>query len=174
MAGRKSRRDGMTLAQVVAHYERMADWEHNETWETIDQGPCLELHGVSLNPNGYPHAAFPGTKKIRPVGHIILTHYVGAKPDGMEMCHACHNRLCIHHKHLRWDTHRANVLDMVAAGRQGQTKATDEDVRGIRWLAGLGVPQVEMVRLTGLSKAQVSRIVNGKRRMLVSPDPDTR
>ena len=154
MAGRKSRRDGMSLAEVVAHYEGLA---------VPASGGCLELHAVSRNKKGYPHASFPGTKKIRRIGQIVLAHYRGPAPEGMEMCHSCHNRLCIAIGHLRWDTHQANLIDMVRAGRQRCQKATEEDVRGIRWLNGLGIPQVRIVELTGLSKAEVSRIITGKR-----------
>lgn len=154
MAGRKSRRDGMTLPEVVEHYERLAI--------RTDTG-CLELHAVSCNAKGYPNAAWPGSKAIKRVGQMVLTHYRGPVPSGMEMCHSCHNRKCIAIEHLRWDTHWANVVECIRAGRGGSQKVTVEDVRGIRWLVRLGVPQVTIVELTGLSKAEVSRIVTGKR-----------
>ena len=153
MAGRKSRRDGMTLAEVVAHYEDMA---------VRTESGCLELRDVSRNPKGYPTAVYVGTKRIRPVGHMVLAHYREAKQprrDGVEMSHSCHNRLCIAVEHLAWETHRQNLVRMVQAGRQHCQKLSVEDVRGIRWLVKLGWPQAEVARMMGVGPPQIHRIV---------------
>ena len=57
-----------------------------------------------------------GRAVVRLVHHLVLEAFVGPRPDGAECCHgdgdASNNRL----SNLRWDTHRANVLDAVAHG----------------------------------------------------------
>lgn len=149
---RRKRPDGMSLAETVAYYERLA--------VRTDDG-CLELQSISCNPRGYPHASVPGNSRInRRVGQMVLWHYVGKAPEGCEMLHSCHNRKCIERDHLRWGTHRENIVEMVLAGRQGSQKLSTDDVRGIRWLVRLGWPQADVARMLGLSVAQVCRIVN--------------
>ena len=44
-------------------------------------------------------------------------HFIGAVPDGMFVCHRCHNGLCVNPDHLYVGTPQQNTDDMMRAGR---------------------------------------------------------
>jgi hypothetical protein len=64
---------------------------------------------VSLSANG--------VSRSRYVHHLVLTAFIGPRPDGMGACHdvPTDNRLV----NLRWDTPSANTLDSVRNGNRG-------------------------------------------------------
>lgn len=61
-------------------------------------------------------------KRTHYVAVLVLSAFVGPRPDGMETCHndgdATNDRL----SNLRWDTHVANVQDTVRLGRHNSSK----------------------------------------------------
>lgn len=91
----------------------------------------------------------------------------GDIPPGLNVCHRCDNRKCIHPDHLFLGTQRDNLADMTAKGRravvQGEQhpfhKITADDVRAIRAGISAGATQMDMARRYGVSKAVVRRIV---------------
>jgi len=99
-------------------------------------------------------------------------------PDHLVVMHTCDNPRCVNPHHLRVATQRDNVLDMHRKGRapeavlrgndHGSTKIADADVAKIRELWSrrhvTKVTQTSLARRYGVSQAQISRIVNGKRR----------
>jgi hypothetical protein len=50
------------------------------------------------------------------VSHLVLSVFVGPRPEGMEACHADRDPTNNALTNLRWDTHHANVLDAVRHG----------------------------------------------------------
>ena len=68
----------------------------------------------STNSGGYPCVGLSGGgKRLRiPVCYLVLLAFVGARPDGMEVCHypdADRRNSCI--ENLRWDTPAENAKD---------------------------------------------------------------
>jgi hypothetical protein len=51
---------------------------------------------------------------------LSFEHFYGPVPDGLCVCHTCHNSLCVNPNHLKLGTDQDNVDDKVAANRQSQ------------------------------------------------------
>ena len=99
-------------------------------------------------------------------------------PDHLVVMHTCDNPRCVNPAHLRVGTQQMNVQDMHAKGRapvitlrgdqHGSTKVPDADVAAMRqaWEQRhiTGVTQDALAAKYGITQAQVSRIVNRKRR----------
>lgn len=68
--------------------------------------------------------SYPAKPKPRYVHHLVLEHFVGPRPTGLEACHwdddGANNRL----DNLRWDTRSANKIDAVRNGRNPSTRKT--------------------------------------------------
>ncbi len=84
-----------------------------------------------------------------------FTH--GPIPEGQEIRHQCHNRVCCNPEHMLLGSHAENVQDMVRADRHprgesmGQSKLTDEGVRLLRREVPLGTSIRSMATLLGVS-----------------------
>ena len=99
-------------------------------------------------------------------------------PSTLVVMHTCDNPRCVNPMHLRVATQRDNVLDMHRKGRAASvtmrgdrhksTKISDHDVAALKhaWSkrGQTAVPQEHLAQRYGITQAQVSRIVNGKRR----------
>jgi hypothetical protein len=99
-------------------------------------------------------------------------------PSTLVVMHTCDNPRCVNPQHLRVATQRENVLDMHRKGRaasnvirgdrHGSTKISDHDVTAMKQLWSrrhqTAVTQQQLAQRYGITQAQVSRILNGKRR----------
>jgi hypothetical protein len=96
-------------------------------------------------------------------------HFIGPIPERHEVCHSCDNPPCCELSHLFLGTHKANIDDKMAKGRDrgnpnpGQ-KLSDKDVSDIRALAAAGVTQARLASVYGVTPTWLNRIVTGKRR----------
>lgn len=65
-----------------------------------------------------------GRKDHKLVQHLVLTAFVGPRPDGMDCCHndgdSLNNRL----DNLRWDSRSANIRDTVRHGTHRNARKT--------------------------------------------------
>ena len=63
-----------------------------------------------------------GTQITQRVHRLVLEAFISPCPEGMEACHEDHNPGNNKLSNLHWDTHLANVLDSVRAGRISLSK----------------------------------------------------
>lgn len=97
----------------------------------------------------------------------------GPVPDGMEVMHLCHNKLCVRPDHLKAGTHLENIRASVAAGhyanhRPKPKKLSDEQVAAIVALHKDGVRQNRIAEQFGVSTTLVCQFVNGQARQRVT------
>ena len=98
----------------------------------------------------YPRHAFgharvwcPDIKKQEYHHRLVWAEHNGPIPKGMCIRHTCDNPPCININHLKIGTHKDNMRDMVARGRQrkgidaGGSKLTEQQVLEIRALQGV-------------------------------------
>lgn len=115
---------------------------------------------------------------------LSWTIHNGEIPDGLIVCHKCDNTKCVNPDHLFVGTNKDNSLDMVSKGRQafgarhgkythpesaptgeknGRAKITTGDAESIILLnKQFGIAYSKLVKMFGVSKSQIHRIVNGE------------
>lgn len=105
-------------------------------------------------------------------GKCTLSHrlsyemFSGPIPDGMDVLHSCDNPACVNPEHLSPGDDAKNTQDKIERDRVPVIYSHDL-VREIRVSVKDGEEQKSVVSRTGMSAAQVSRIVNGRRRSSV-------
>lgn len=93
---------------------------------------------------------------------LVLTAFVGARPEGMVACHfpdgnPANNRL----SNLRWGTRKENGEDMVKHGnsqkgsKNKNAKINDDQVREVRNHIAVGLSDLKISRLMGIGRATV-------------------
>jgi hypothetical protein len=131
-------------------------------WSKVNKTPgCWEWTGRK-DQHGRGNIKWNGTPTKAPRVAWMLTH--GPIPDGGLVCHSCDNPSCVNTDHLFLGTHRANMDDMVAKGRQpqgvrnGQSKLSERDVIEIRRRCKDGHAFVSVRAAFGCSGELVSQI----------------
>lgn len=147
-------------------------------WKRVDKkeiDACLLWRGAKFT-NGYGCIGIG--RKCRGTHRVAweLTH--GKIPNGLFVLHKCDNKPCVNPAHLWLGTHKDNMADMVAKGRQasgdrnssrqhperlrfvrgvdhGQAKLTEASVVAIRSATGT---QVSIAKIFGISQSVVSQI----------------
>lgn len=119
----------------------------------------------TINGNGY------GRYWVRP--HWIAAHrfsyeqFKGAIPEGLQVRHLCHNRLCCNPDHLDVGTAKENARDSIDAGRftkgstNGNSKLTEADVIHIRKNPDR-LRSFELAKQFQVSTGTISNIKSGK------------
>jgi len=122
----------------------------------------------SSNEWGYGLITTEKSKRTR-VHRISYELHFGPIPAGRLVLHRCDNPPCVRPGHLFLGDHAGNAADRNAKGRQarlagesnGASKLTAELVAAIRAEAGQGgTTQIALAAKFGISKGQVSKIVN--------------
>ena len=120
-------------------------------------------------PGEYPAVSLArlGDRKTFYVHALVLSGFVGSAPAGMEACHGDGDKWNCRLSNLRWDTPSGNHADRVKHGvsnrgeRCGTAKLTARQVAEIR--ARGDEPRRVLAAAFGVSPAQISQIVHGKR-----------
>jgi hypothetical protein len=92
----------------------------------------------------------------------------GPIPDGLEVCHSCDNRACRNVDHLFLGTHKANMDDRDAKGRQargargGHARLTEVQVAEAKQLRLAGWTWADLGRRYGVHLSTAHSAVNGK------------
>ena len=108
----------------------------------------------------------------------VMIHRRINVPSTLVVMHTCDNPRCVNPYHLRVGTQRENIHDMIRKGRavvtvltgddHGSTKVSDVNVAAIRatWAQrhATKITQEQLAAQYGVTQAQISRIVNRKRR----------
>lgn len=132
-------------------------------WAKASQSDgCWEWQGPP-NKSGYGRIWAEGRRWLAHRRAFVLAK--GPIPEGMCVCHACDNRLCVNPDHLWLGTNADNVADREAKGRRaapvGETnpnaRLTAADVALIRAERGHRIIS-RVARQFGVSRTQVKRI----------------
>lgn len=109
-----------------------------------------------------------GKGNSKMVHGLVLTAFVGARPEAQEALHLNHtpsdNRLC----NLRWGTRSENVAMDYAVGTRGaedahpQAKITRQHIPAILDLRARGLTQAEIGLRVGVSDSVICNILQGK------------
>lgn len=104
--------------------------------------------------------------RMRPAHEMALTYATGeVRLERLDTCHACNNPPCCNPSHLRFDSRRSNVADMMAAGTHVTTrKMSDDDVLLIRERAAAGATGRTLAQQYGVSEGHLTEIIRGRRR----------
>lgn len=90
----------------------------------------------------------------------------GAIPAGLHVLHRCDNPACVRPSHLFLGTHKDNMADRNAKGRQARghvvasSKITEDGVRSIRGRVSAGESLRAVARDVGITHATVQHIVS--------------
>ena len=109
----------------------------------------------------------------RMYGAHVVAYYLARLEPIQEsppvIMHLCDNTTCVRPGHLLAGTHRANVADKIAKGREprgvqrAHVKLTDADVIIIRQCYSQGgVSQAQLAQVHGVTQSLIWRVVNRK------------
>jgi len=126
---------------------------------SADTDDCSLWDGP-LSSGGYPNLS-RDRMGVNLGGHVLVCiKYHGPKPLGSHALHSCDHRACVNPRHLRWDTHAANMRDVAIRERSRSTVLTAEQVLRIREYHAVGFSQSELATRYGVSKQTIWRIVH--------------
>jgi hypothetical protein len=118
---------------------------------------------LSLHWRGYGQVGTCANGKTK----MYRTHRVawivtnGEVPDGLLVCHTCHNRKCCNPAHLSIGTPKQNTADMMALGRHNRPHAvfSDDDIREIRRRSAAGEMGKTIAADYGVTGGCISTII---------------
>lgn len=133
-------------------------------WSLVQRGDPSDCWpwGGDTDRNGYGVFVFQGKKYG--AHELALSFTTGeARIPKLDTCHSCDRPDCVNPAHLRFDTRRANVADMIARGRAPRPgRLTDAEIVTIRERRAAGARQIDLARDFGVTNGHISMIVRGK------------
>ena len=136
-------------------------------WQTLRKGRLLK--NVVGN-HGYNIVTLWRENRHRTqlVHLLVLNHFVGSRPEGMEACHNNGMKTDARLSNLRWDTPSANNMDkllhgtMVHGEKVIQAKLSEASVAAIRSEYASGdKTQRDLAAAYGVTQSTISRVVRG-------------
>lgn len=131
------------MASVRYRHFSLAEYEAKvlaRFWAKVDKTATCWLWTGATGTNGYGSYGFTEYQDTRikqgKRREIRAHRYAWEKangpiPEGAEIDHICHNRLCVRPAHLRPTTRKQN-----GENRAGATSRSKSGVRGVSWVAG--------------------------------------
>jgi hypothetical protein len=101
------------------------------------------------------------------IHQLVALAFIGAVPQGMEVCHNDGDHLNNRVENLRYDTHQANMYDRVLHGtdwrgsNHPKSKLLERDVHVIRSLRNV-TSSIQLADLFGVSSRTISAIWTGR------------
>lgn len=115
---------------------------------------------------GYKYVFLKG--KFHTVHSLVLTVFVGVRPEGLQGCHNNANPADNRLGNLRWDTNAQNQADKVAHGNSNRgtkcpnSKLSESEVFAIRVAFEEGKTDGEIGKCFGVSSTCIKHIRQGK------------
>lgn len=91
-------------------------------WEKVEKTEGCWNWTAAKSTHGYGRIIL--NRKLENAHRVSYELLVGAIPEGGHLLHSCDNRRCVNPAHLTVGTHKQNMEDMSAKGRQWQQKKT--------------------------------------------------
>jgi hypothetical protein len=157
-----------------------------ETWKPIQgyEGRyCISDHGrvfsCQINyvmcpgrtPKGYHIICLidgNGESRYHQIHRLVLEHFVGPCPDGMECCHGDGNKRNNRVTNLRWDTHLNNMLDYYLSvpkeHRPSRLRWTLDDRTKARQLRSQGYSVRQLMSHFNVSRATLFRLLGPRQK----------
>ena len=145
----------------VSSLGRVRSWK-NARWGRSSTPKLLRPGKV----DGYPiitlHAN--GKQTSRRISHLVAEAFIGARPNGLQVCHEDNNRANNNFRNLRYDTPKGNCADKVRHGtllmgeRQPRSKLTEKQVYEIRRLLAKGRTQISIARRFNVTPMAINDI----------------
>ena len=138
-------------------------------WSRVDksQGPkeCW-IWSRCIGTGGYGRAVFEGKHQL--AHRVAWQTAFGPIPERKHVLHRCDNPLCVNPKHLWIGSHKDNMEDRDAKGRQsftkgkdhGNAKLSDEDVKNIRLWFAKGAMQRSLAERFSVHPSTINDIVH--------------
>lgn len=173
VVGRKS---GKFCSAACYHHKRRSQPAEQRFWSKVDRSGECWIWTASRWGSGYGQFGYLVDGVTRNVGAHVYAYELsnGPIPDGLEIMHACDNRLCVRPDHLGVGTHAQNVQDAAQKGRlrvsrPNRQKLSADDIHEIRSLVTAGELRVRVAERFGITKAYVTRIMAGTARPYDAP-----
>jgi len=139
----------------------------------VGAGGCWEWTGEKTSMDGFKYGRIGIMGKKRLAHRVSYETFIGAIPDGMNVCHRCDNPPCVNPSHLFIGTDADNMGDRKAKGRysnqeKGEARynaklnaASVVEIR--RRLAERSQPILHMAREFGVSRMAIYMIKDNRR-----------
>ena len=162
----------------------MEEWKVIEGWDAYEisnrgvvrrAGRVLRWRACGRRNEKYPRVALhqEGIRKDVPIHHLVALHFIGPRPEGLQINHKDRNRFNPSVENLEYVTPAYNTQHSYDNGRKGllgqrnpAAKLTQEQVAEIkelyqpRTIGGMG--QVALAKKYGVTQTAIWAVLNGK------------
>ena len=137
-------------------------------WNKVNKaGPddCWEWQ-ASRGTKGYGQAWWKPAKRAIGAHQVAYLLTYGEIPEGLQVAHTCHNKLCCNPAHLEAQTSSDNNWANYKDKRTKATKLTDWQIQFIWWLRLNRVGPTDIAKAAEVSLSNVENVIYGRYRHL--------